>query len=671
MTHKIGEITQVWRYPVKSLAGESCSAAQAGTDGLEGDRQWVIWDETWDQLASGKQFPDLMQFHGRYEDGPDEFGGVVIIAEDGERFRSDDPWAMARLSARIGRSVGLRQRPPSGQGEDRLMFRDRQPVDPVRFLATARSAADVSEPRIFPGDMDHLYNIYLTTPGLFADCSPVHLVSRQTLAALGEGDVADVRRYRPNLLVDLNGVEMPFPESGLIDERIRIGDAVLQILVGTPRCTMPSSAQPGLRQNWDVGAAVARVPGKAVGVYADVIETGLVREGDAVRLCPMIFPVQQHPRYRSTPQDEEAFVRLVEDAEQRRVAPGESLPPPGTVAMRVASRTPETEAIMSFALVPADGRPLPRHLPGQHLKVTVMRGGEAISRHYTISSPPMDPHFRISVKRKGNPPSGEVPAHVISHHLHDAIAVGDILHSTMPTGMFHADPADDAPLLVSMGIGITPMISIIRTMAVTRPDRKIHLVHGIRTLQDVAFLVEIEAAAQLCPNLQLTLCLSRAERATEPTPSWLHVRCGPITPQVLDAIAVPASTRVMICGTESFMLSTAACFKARHPDISIDYELFSTPAVGPVAGEKNATILFARSGITATWTGEDGSLLELAERYRLPVDFDCRAGICGRCASRKIRGSEIYFSETLRPRQADRILLCCSVPAGESLVLDL
>lgn len=672
MTHKIGEITQVWRYPVKSLGGERCRAVQAGTDGFEGDRRWAIWDETWNQLASGKQFPDLMRFHGRYEGDPGEFGIVAIVAEDGERFRSNDPWALARLSARLGRSVGLRQRPLSAEGEDRAIFRNRQPVDPARFLANARSGADAPGARTFPGDMDRLYGIYLTTPGLFADCSPVHLVSRQTLAALGDGDVADVRRYRPNLLVDLSSAQGPFLESSLIDERIRIGDAVLQILVGTPRCSMPSSAQPGLPQNWDVGAAVARAPGKAVGVYADVIEPGPVREGDAIQLCPVIFAVQQHPRYRSTPQDEATFARLVQNAEQRLVAQGEVEPPPGTAAMRVAARTPETQAITSFTLIPTDGRPLPRHLPGQHLKVTVMRGGERVSRHYTISSSPLDPHWRISVKREGDPAEADAPAGIMSHHLHDTIAVGDVVHATMPAGSFHTDPADDAPLLlVSMGIGITPMISIVRTMVVSQPDRDIHLVHGARTMQDVAFLAEIGEAARLCPNLRLTLCLSGADQAAEPAPSWLEVRYERLTPQVLDAIAVPAWARVMMCGTEGFMIASAAFFKARHPDVSVDFELFSAPVSTPVSGKQDATILFARSGVTATWTGEDASLLEMAERHRLRVDFDCRAGICGRCANRKISGTETYFSETLRPRQTDRILLCCSVPAGESLVIDL
>ncbi|CAN7490772.1 MOSC N-terminal beta barrel domain-containing protein [Phenylobacterium sp. LjRoot225] len=177
MPSKLGEVAQIWRYPIKSLAGERCTIATLDEQGVTGDRIWAIWDQTWNQIASGKQYPDLMRLSGRYCAPDGGFDTVCITDEDGREYRSDDPWACARLSARLGMSVGLRRRPDSGEGEDRPLFRARRPMNAALFLEMLgrKDVADTPVSTTFPGDMDELYKLYLTAPGLFADCSPLHL----------------------------------------------------------------------------------------------------------------------------------------------------------------------------------------------------------------------------------------------------------------------------------------------------------------------------------------------------------------------------------------------------------------------------------------------------------------------------------------------------------------
>lgn len=659
MNIKLGEIAQIWRYPVKTLAGERCAAVDVDEDGVVGDRLWAIWDHTWDQIASGKQHPRLMLLTGRFAAVDGGFGAVCVTDEDGNEYHSDDPWACARLSARLGLSVGLRRRPPPDAG-NRALFRDRRPAEPARLLPPS---SDDAEPRVFPGDMDELYKLYLTTPGLFADCSPLHLVSANSLAAMGGGDVGDVRRYRPNLLLDLPGGAGAFPEVALAGERIEVGGTVLQILSGTPRCSMPSQSQPGLGRNWSVGAAVARVPGQVVGIYADVIEVGAIQEGDAVRTCPAVHPVATHPRYLLTQADVEAFAQTSRAVQESTDALDLPCPPADAVPMRVVAKMRETGNVTSFIFSAADGRTLPRYLPGQHARISVPRGGEVISRNYTLSSSPLDESLRISVKRE--------PAGAMSNHLHDHVAVGDVIHASMPAGDFHADPADDTPLwLVSMGIGITPMMAVLRTMAAERPGRPMCVIHGARDLGDVPFLADLEAAARSCPNLAITLCLSRSCAMPNPG-SRIQIHAGRIAEPFLDTLPLTGSAQVMICGREAFMEGLAAYFRSREPAARVDFELFSPPRMTCPDSSRETRVFFARSGIEAVWTGEDGSLLEFAERNRVPVPSNCRAGICKSCACRKTDGTVAYFSESLRPERDETLLLCCSVPSGSELTIDL
>lgn len=660
MATRHGEVAQIWRYPVKSLGGERQARAFVADDGMVGDRSWALWDQTWNHIASGKQHPGLMLLQGRFAE-PDDCGGpVCVIDKDGSVYRSDDPWAAARLSARIGFSIGFRRRPASGNGVDRVLFRDRRP--PRAGNPDEEQSEPVAAAK-FPGDMDRLYSLYLTTPGLFADCSPLHILSTATLerlARIGGSDIADVRRYRPNLVLDLG-----LSERSLVGERIALGGVVAQILSDTPRCSMPSQAQSGIAQNWAVGAAIAAMPARSVGVYADVLEPGPIVEGDAVRTLPKVYPAVLHPRYAMQPSD-----AVLLDRARREPAPaapqdaGHRAAPDGMIAMRVVSRQRETDEVTSFLFEAADGRPLPRHLPGQHLRIAIMDGGQWVSRNYTLSSSPLDPAYAISVKREA--------AGRMSRLLHDHVQPGATIHASLPRGTFHIDPATDAPLLfVTMGIGITPMIAALRTLARAQPNRAVRVIHGASGLSNLPFLSELQEIAGRSPGLDITLLLSRETPAQEQTGPGIAAHGGRITAEVIDSIPLEGISQALICGTLPFNEAIAGRLRERAPDLPVSYELFGTPVAPSMPEAPNAHVRFARTGIEAIWSGQDRSLLELAERHGIAAPSDCRAGICQRCRCRIVSGEVAYFSEILRPERPDDLLLCCSIPIGSNLDIDL
>lgn len=657
MSAVLGEVAQIWRYPIKSLGGERLVRALVSEDGLTGDRDWALWDETRNELVTGKRHPDLMQLQGCFVDPDDPLGPIRIVAPDGEIFRLDDPWATARLSARIGLSLGFRRRPPSGTGADRAVFRDsrRRVHEPLGDDGTGARAIPV-----FPGDMDRLYQLYLTTPGLFADCSPLHLITTDMLTqlgGLGGDDVADVRRYRPNLVLDLGRTE-----PSLVGMRMAVGGTVLEILCGTPRCSMPSQAQNGLAMNWSGGAAIAAMPGANVGVYADVVEIGEIREGDPVRAVPEIHPVSIHPRYMMQPADAALLAtRAQRESGQRAQGPAF---PEDLIAMRVVSVRRETAEVTTFEFEAADGRPLPRFLPGQHIRLAVENAGYTVSRSYTLSSSPLDSSYAISVKRE--------PAGRMSPLLHDSVSPGSIVHASSPRGVFHIDPASDGSLLfATMGIGITPMISALRTLSRTQPERVVKAIHGARRQSDVPFLAEIEEVARKCPNFSLTLMLSGEEPGPGGRTKGIALRGGRIDAEVLDSLSVQDLSQGLICGTPSFNKAVADRLEVLAPEMRATFELFGAPAVSDQITSRPAQVRFARSGREVAWTGQERSLLDLAEHHGIAAASDCRAGICKSCKYGLITGEVSYFAESLRPIDRKSVLLCCAKPATARLTLDL
>jgi len=288
----VGEVAQLWRYPVKSLGGERLDQAEVGLRGVLGDRLWAVRDIERDITASARRLPALLTATARYpadvpgDAGPGNVPDVEITFPDGALLSSSDPDVHAKLSELAGREVRLTALPPVEDTSLHRLRRDHQ-TDGLSS-STMRADFGVSEEEKLPDfSMIPMADIltlgrYSTPPGTFVDLAPVHMLTATSLATIGAevGDALDVRRFRPNIFVALDSPEEDLPESHWVGAHVVIGDVTLDVRMPTVRCVVPSRAQPGLEVNRQITRAVAGKAQRCLGVYCSVERTGAVRVGD-------------------------------------------------------------------------------------------------------------------------------------------------------------------------------------------------------------------------------------------------------------------------------------------------------------------------------------------------------------------------------------------------------
>ena len=283
----VGRVVEVWRYPVKSMGGESLAQAAFGALGIPGDRGWALRDEAAGEMRGAKKLPVLMRCRARYdaEPGAGAVPPVTMTLPDGTTLRSGDADAAARLSALTGRSVTLwplqppectehyrRGLPdnPDMDSELRQVF-GRLPDEPLPDLSTI-------PPEIFE---------YTSPLGTYFDLFPLHLLTTASLRALAAktpGSAFDVRRFRPNLLIEPSDGAQGLVEIGWSGKTVRIGAATISIVMPTMRCSMIAQAVDELAKDPAVLRTVVRDADQNLGVYATVSQPGEVRVGDAVEL---------------------------------------------------------------------------------------------------------------------------------------------------------------------------------------------------------------------------------------------------------------------------------------------------------------------------------------------------------------------------------------------------
>ena len=246
-------VGQVWRYPVKSMQGESLDALEIDGAHVLGDRQWGVRDSRTGVVLTGRMTRPLLHAIARIVDD-----GVVITLPDGRAFDDTDDALDLALSAYVGQPVHLAHAKDDEQ-------------------------ADFEAPVEFSDDTSPLAR-WRSRPGTFNDGHPVHVLTTASLraaSALHPDGAWDVRRFRPNLLLDVDGDEFVEDEW----TSITVGDVELEVYKRTTRCALTSRAQPGLDDDLDVPRALARNRKAKLGVYARVVTGGTVRPGDAVRVA--------------------------------------------------------------------------------------------------------------------------------------------------------------------------------------------------------------------------------------------------------------------------------------------------------------------------------------------------------------------------------------------------
>ncbi|HQW09608.1 MAG TPA: MOSC N-terminal beta barrel domain-containing protein [Steroidobacteraceae bacterium] len=286
----MGQVVQLWRYPVKSMGGERIPSASLVTGGLAGDRHWAVKER---QIRTGKQWPALLKLRARYlrEPGADDHGAQVapveISSPDGSRCRSDEPRIDAWLSAQLQKSARLAARQPASAREHYLRASAMTEAEINAEIALQPGEAMPSYEAV-PTDLLTLLGTYCTPPGFYYDAYPLHFLTTDSLSYLAErsGLDTDVRRFRPNLLVQTDNATAALTEFDWIGRDLAVGEAVLRLESRTIRCTMPSRAQPlfGLGEQKPMTRAIVDHVQRELGVNVRVLQAGRVREGDAVTL---------------------------------------------------------------------------------------------------------------------------------------------------------------------------------------------------------------------------------------------------------------------------------------------------------------------------------------------------------------------------------------------------
>lgn len=280
-----GRIGQIWRYPVKSMGGERLAEAHLAANGLQGDRAWAVRDEVRGGIRGAKKIPALMRCSARYSSAPKagRMPAPEIALPGGETLAADAPGANERVSAAVGTRVTLWPLQPASD----LAHYERGAPDTTDVAAELRGifGREPDEPlpdlSVFPPELFR----YESPPGTYFDAFPLLLLtdaSLRRLAALAPASRVDVRRFRPNLLIETP--EDGFPERAWCGKRLRVGGAVLAVTIACPRCVMITHGFDDLPRDPGLMRRVVRQADGLVGVYASVAEPGPVRIGDAVEL---------------------------------------------------------------------------------------------------------------------------------------------------------------------------------------------------------------------------------------------------------------------------------------------------------------------------------------------------------------------------------------------------
>jgi ferredoxin-NADP reductase len=328
--------------------------------------------------------------------------------------------------------------------------------------------------------------------------------------------------------------------------------------------------------------------------------------------------------------------------------------------LRVARIFQETPDVKTFRMVDPGGGPLPfEHVAGQYLNLALSIAGKRVNRSYTIaSSPTRNQYCEITVKRDG----------LASQHLH-GLTEGATLKVSAPAGKFvFAGTEAKRIILIAGGVGITPMMAVVRSLTDRCWDGEIYLVYSVRKRDDVIFERELEALQQRFPNLHVKLAYTS--------------ETGRITKEQIRELVPNVAGPIMVCGPEPMMAATRAMLiELGVPDDHIHEEAFVSPPAttedAPASEAATAielgepgTIQFARARKSAEAMGL--TVLEAAEECDIAIPSECRSGICGQCKTKLVSGRvvmEVQDALTAGDRQQG-LILACQARAVADVVVD-
>ncbi len=351
----------------------------------------------------------------------------------------------------------------------------------------------------------------------------------------------------------------------------------------------------------------------------------------------------------------------------------------------VTKKIPESETITSFYLEPEDKKPLPSFMPGQFLPLKLDIPGQykPVYRTYSISDSPNRDYYRLTIKRELAPPDKpDVYPGVSSNYFHDQVVPGTKLLVKSPRGKFFLDPEGESPVvLLSAGVGLTPLISMLNSIVESDSKRSTWFIHGARSSSEHAMGEHVRARAKENDNVRVHI------RYSKPMPNDIQGNDyddkGYVDIELLKRILPNKDFDFYLCGPAPFMKSLFnGLLDWGVPESRINYEFFgpaslikdrakvSTPKRAAEASECSGEIevAFSRSGVKANWNPSLESILDLAEANGLSPDYSCRSGICHTCKSILEEGEVEYVLEPLDTPEPGSVLICCSKPKTNIVV---
>jgi ferredoxin-NADP reductase/MOSC domain-containing protein YiiM len=485
-----------------------------------------------------------------------------------------------------------------------------------------------------------------------------------------------------------------------IGDRYRIGSALFEVT--QPRVTC---YRVGIRMDEPRMAALL-VEHHRPGFYFRVLETGEVAAGDeivkvsngpermSVTEADALLYLTGHPRaqleralripalsagWRSSFQ---ALLQQGPNEGQAKGNPGLSVvsPPPawaGFRPMRVSRIDRESVSVFSLVLVPADGKPLAAALPGQFvvLRLHVESGAPPVLRSYSLSDLPSTEYYRVSIKQEEQG--------LASTYLRARMEPGTNLEVSAPRGSFTLRSGSEPVVLLSGGVGATPVLAMLHALAAEKSSRPVWWLHGARNRADHPFREESRALLQRLKYGHGYIHYSRPGPADQRGVDF--DAAGHLAVSAFDKIGVPHEAEFYLCGPPAFLQELTAGLTAwgvTHDQIHT--EIFGTldsitpgmkaethsPHLPAGSAGSGPQVSFARSGLTLPWDANYQSLLELAEACDVPVRWSCRTGVCHTCETALIAGDVQYDPEPLDPPAKGGALICCSRPRG-AVILDL
>jgi ferredoxin-NADP reductase/MOSC domain-containing protein YiiM len=487
-----------------------------------------------------------------------------------------------------------------------------------------------------------------------------------------------------------------------IGDRYQIGSALFEVT--QPRVTC---YRVGIRMNEPRMPALLTSSGRPgfyfrvlqegeVGVGDEIVKVGDAKERMTVAEINALLYSPHHPRDRLeralriealSPGWQSSFQAILQSQSTAArngnagLAPPAAAHPvaPGFRQLAVTTITPESADVLSLTLQSPDGQQLPAALPGQYVVLRLQRtaAGPPLFRSYSLSGTLSTESYRISVKIEPNGAAGT--------YLRERVRVGDTIDVCAPRGSFILQSGERPVVLLSAGIGASPVLAMLHALAAARSTRSVWWLHAARNGQHHPFAAEVRRLLLALASGRRYVCYSRPGSPDKLGEDFDAI--GHLSRSVFDQVGVPRDADVYLCGPTPFMADMKGALASMgvvperiHVEMFNGSESITPGVVGAVTraahlpnddANTGPLVSFGRSGIAAHWKASAyQSILELAEACDVPVRWSCRTGVCHTCESGLVSGEVVYGPEPLEKPADGNLLICCSQPTRD-VVIDL